>query len=155
MTPQIDPAMTALFGSRTRALTLAVLANSDEPLTGYRIAKVAGLPREKVYPQLRKAVSTGIVRSQSKGYTLEDADLRRLLRNRIRIRWLDEMQRSREARFGSAESDLRRIGTSLDGIVTYNPDNRIPKAALQELRRDPQKNRVLRSLGLRVSERKE
>jgi len=51
-----DPALLSLFGSQTRLLTMAVLANADEALTGYRVAKIAGLPREKVYPELRKGI---------------------------------------------------------------------------------------------------
>jgi hypothetical protein len=155
MEPHLDPSLSALFGSRTRLLTMAVLANADEPLTGYRVAKVAGLPRTKVYPEIRKGVRAGLLVRDGPGYRMNDPDVKDLLRKRVRIRWYDEWNRARGTTGESVERELSRIRASLEGVRTFNPSNRIPKLAIRELRRDPEKNRILRRLGLRPSTRKE
>ena len=143
MPTDIEPALTSLFGSRTRLLTLAVLANSSEPLTGYRIAKLASLPREKVYPELRKGAKAGLVAKVGKGFRLTDPDVRALLQKRVRIRWDEEWDRARPGWNETAVRDLRKIQVSLSAVPLYNPQNRIPPAALRELQRDPAKNRIL------------
>jgi len=151
----VDPALASFVGSQTRLLALAVLANADEPLTGYRVAKIASIPRVKVYPELRKGVEAGILARDGDGYRMVDTDLRSLLRKRIRIRWDEEWDRARSARAVTPEDDLRRIQTSLKGARLYNPKNRVPRAAIRELERDPEKNRILRRLNLRPSLRKD
>jgi hypothetical protein len=155
MEANLDPPLSALFGSRTRLLTMAVLANADEPLTGYRVAKVAGLPRTKVYPEIRKGVSSGLLVRVGSGYRMDDPDVRDLLRKRVRIRWYDEWNRSRGSRGESVERELSQIRASLKGVRTYDPNNRIPASAIRELKRSPEKNRILRRLGLRPSTRKD
>jgi hypothetical protein len=149
-----DPVLEQLVGSRTRLLTAAVLANSDEPLTGYRIAKIAKLPREKVYPELSKGVKSGLFGQRGNGFFLLDSDLRALLRKRIRIRWDSEWDRARKGWAESASGEIRDIKGELQGVSRYDPKNRIRASALEELRRRPAKNRVLRKLGLRISKRK-
>jgi hypothetical protein len=155
MRVDIDPGLTALFGSRARLLTLAVLANADEPLTGYRVAKIAGVPRQKVYPELRRGVATGLLERSGDGFRLSDSDIRAILRKRVRIRWDAEWDRARVSRAVKVASELGQIRASLKGVETYDPTNRIPVEALRELERDPEKNRVLRRLGLRPSLRKD
>ncbi len=151
----VDPALTSLIGSTSRLLTLAVLANADEPLTGYRVAKVANLPRQKVYPELRRSIEAGLVRKTASGFTLTDADVRALLRKRVRIRWDEEWDRARWGRLATPSTELAEILQSLTGTRLYNPKNRIPAAALQELEHDPEKNRILRKYGARPSARKD
>jgi hypothetical protein len=155
MESDVDPALAALVGSRSRLLTLAVLANSDEPLSGYRVAKIASLPRVKVYPEIRKGIGTGILVKEGEGYRMVDMDLRSLLRKRVRIRWDQEWDRARSIRAKSAAADLERIQASLKGVRLFDPKNRIPRAAKRELERDPEKNRILRRLNLRPSARKD
>jgi hypothetical protein len=155
MKADLDPSLSTLIGSRTRLLTMAVLANSDEPLTGYRVAKVAGLPRTKVYPEIRRGLAAGLLVRAGSGYRMDDPDVRALLRKRVRIRWYDEWNRSRGSRATSVDRELGRIQATLKGVRTYDPNNRIPASALRELKRDPEKNRILRRLGLRPSTRKE
>lgn len=87
MRPTVDPALAALCGSETRALTLGVLANAELPMSGYRIAKVADLPRPKVYVELAKAIAAGSVRKGVRGYRLTDLGIRALLRPRVRLFW--------------------------------------------------------------------
>lgn len=150
-----DPALESLFGSRTRLLTMAVLANADEPLTGYRVAKIANLPREKVYPEIRRGIEAGLIERREVGFRLCDLDVRTLLRKRVRIRWDEEWDRSRTTWAGTVMDELSRIRASLKGTRIYDPSHRIPAAALRELERDPKKNRILRDLRLRAATRKE
>jgi hypothetical protein len=150
-----DLPLESLFGSRTRLLTMAVLANAEEPLTGYRIAKVADLPRQKVYPELRKGIGAGLIRRAGPGFVLADPDVRSLLRKRVRIRWDEEWDRSREGQAIKVPAELNRIRSSLRSFKAYDPKNRIPTDARRELQRDPVKNRILRELGLRPSSRKQ
>ncbi len=82
-----DPALTQLFGSRTRLLSLAVLANADRPLTGYRVARTAGLSKIKAYEQLRAALAAGWLVRSGPGFVMPEGDLRTFLRRRLRIRW--------------------------------------------------------------------
>ncbi len=89
-----DPALVQLFGSEARLLALAVLASADRPLTGYRVARTAGLSKIKTYQQLRRAWAAGWLTRTSAGYALPDGDLRTFLRKRIRIRWADDMTAS-------------------------------------------------------------
>ena len=149
-----DPRLESLFGSRTRLLTVAVLANSDEPLTGYRVAKIAELPRQKVYPELRRAIATGLIAQTPTGYLLADSDIRALLRKRVRIRWAQEWDRARRGSAGLIRKELDQIRRALKGLQLYDVDNRIPESALRELVRDPAKNRALRAAGARPSARK-
>ncbi|MGA8543335.1 MAG: hypothetical protein WB947_07370 [Thermoplasmata archaeon] len=149
-----DPALASLFGSRTRLLTMAVLANAEQPMSGYRVAKVAGLPRQKVYPEIRRGVDAGLVVETPSGFRLADADVRALLRKRVRIRWTEDWDRARAGRSPEVTADLRRIRASLKGVRTYEPKNRIPSAALRELERDPAKDQILRRMGARPSLRK-
>lgn len=154
MRTTLDSPLSALVGSRTRLLTMAVLANSDEPLTGYRVAKVAGLPRTKVYPEIRRGLASGLLVQTAAGFRMTDPDVRTLLQKRVRIRWYDEWNRSQAGSAASVDRELERILSELEGIRTYDPTNRIPAQALRELKRDPERNRILRRLGLRPSSRK-
>ncbi len=164
MTETIDTVLEAAFGSRARLLTLAALANSDEPLTGYRVAVVANLPRPKVYVELRKGIEAGLLERVSGGFRLSDPDLRTLLRKRVRIRWDAEWDRSRK-RWNEETAELLRAGLEeVRGRIRQNPDylrppgwKSPPEASRwqKELERPPQKDRVLRPAGLRTSKRED
>jgi hypothetical protein len=151
----VDPLLASFVGSTNRLLTLAVLANADEPLTGYRVAKIANLPRQKVYPELRRSIESGLVRKTTSGFTLTDADVRILLRKRVRIRWDEEWDRARWAQLATPNSELAEITQALRGTRLFDPENRIPAAALRELERVDEKNRTLRKYGARPSKRKD
>jgi hypothetical protein len=153
MTVSTDPAIEQFCGSRARLETLGVLAAAETPMTGYRVAQIAGLPREKVYPELRKAVALGTVEKGEAGYSLIDGDLRTLLRERVRVTFESAWDRPLSAR--AVEAELRQIRRQTRKTRLYDPANRIPAAAIRELERDPEKNRTLRRLGLRPSERKQ
>ncbi len=149
-----DRALETFCGSRVRLLTLAVLAAADAPLTGYRVAAVAQLPRAKVYPELRKALSTGVARKTAAGFSLVDPDLRQLFRKRVRVTW-DEVWDAPERRSAEAVNlELEGIRRSRSKVPLFDPNNRIPQSALRELQRDPEKDRTLVRLGFRPSARK-
>jgi hypothetical protein len=154
MAASTDVVLEAFCGSRTRLLTLGVLASAEAPLSGYRLALVADLPREKVYPELRKAIAAGSVAKTEFGYSLVDPDLRQLLRSRIRVVWNSNWDRLGSRSSTAVDEELREIRKVTRKISLYDPGNRIPPNSLRELERDPEKNRALRRLGLRPSRRK-
>jgi hypothetical protein len=149
MDPPSDPALESAFGSRARLLTLAALANAARPLTGYRVAAMTGVPRPKVYPILRRAVAAGLVRETRTGFRLIDPDVRTLLRKRIRIYWLDDLlaeHERREPEVREVTAWLRRTKRArVRGPPGWQPRN--PRL----YRRDPEKDRILREMGLQPS----
>ena len=155
-----DSALVSLFGSETRLLTMAVLANANEPLSGYRIAMVANLPREKVYPQLRKGVASGILEAGPTGFRMIDADIRALVRKRVRIRWDPEWDRARAGWDEDTRARLTALLASIPKGPTYlRPKGWKPSAlarkAIREMGRSPSKDALLASRGLRTSARRE
>jgi hypothetical protein len=154
----------SLFGSRTRARTLAVLANAEAPLTGYRIAEVAGLPRPKVYQVLRQLINAGFVESLVGGVRLTDPDLRSMLQKRLRLRWSEEWD---VARAGWSEKTPELLASGLEDIRTrmrrdpgfLRPRGWKPPASSRginrELRRPASKDVGLRRRGLRTSSRED
>ena len=154
MSAEADRALNSFCGSRARLLTLSVLAAAEAPLTGYRVAEVAGLSRAKVYPELRKALAVGIAARTASGYTLIDSDLRELLRKRVRITWNTFWDAPDRLSTGAVDRELEKIRNARRKVPIFDPDNRIPKKAVRELQRDPEKDRVLMRLGLRPSVRK-
>jgi DNA-binding transcriptional ArsR family regulator len=84
---RLDRRLVALFGSETRLRTLGVLANSYRPLTGYRIGRTAGVALPKVYRELKRLRSAGLVVQAHGGWVLSDADVGTLLRKRFHVTW--------------------------------------------------------------------
>jgi hypothetical protein len=66
------------------------------------------------------------------------------------------LEKERRARMESerVEQELGRIHEQIRGLKIFSPNHKIPKAALAELERDPEKNEALRRLGLKPSKRK-
>jgi DNA-binding transcriptional ArsR family regulator len=158
MKADVDPALLSLFGSRTRLLTMAALASAQEPLTGYRVAAIAGLPREKVYPELRKGVAAGLLTSARDGFRMVDADIRSLLRKRVRVRWDKEWDRARAGWDEETRSRLTTLLASIPTDSTYlRPEGWTPspsaRKAIREMERPPSKDALLRRRGLRSSDR--
>jgi len=164
MSNEIDPAVLAFTGSRTRALTLAVLANAEEPFSGYRVAKIAGLTPSKVYRELLRASKAGLIRRDvsGNGYLIADPDVQTFLRRRLRIRWDDEWDK---ARVGWSDETPRLLASGLTAIrrrLRDNPNYLRPRgwkppASAQslagELRRSPEKDAGIRRAGQRTSRR--
>ena len=151
----IDPGMAALFGSATRARTLAVLANSPEPLTGYRIAEVSGDERIKVYSVLASLAKTGVVTSAQRDdgravvWTLRDSDIRSLLRRRVRLVGEGEWDAGVARRLSERKVVRDRI---LEIDLSKYPS--LPREVVRELERPPRKDRELVAAGLRPSRRR-
>jgi len=151
----LDPGVAALFGSESRALILAPLANAFDPMTAYRIAAVAQLQRTKVYSELRRLEKAGIVRSSSVAdgptvWTLTDPDLRAFLRRRVRFwSWADwQRRRSRTSGPRRPRNDWAEKFDS----SKYRPNpSAVPNP--REFRRPREKDRILAELGLPRSRR--
>lgn len=152
----VDQGLALLFGSETRVRTLAPLAGSNTPLTAYRIAEVAELPRTKVYEELARLKSTGWVVgvTGAAGQTLwrlTDPDVRSLLRRRMRIYFASDLVREASLRSIDARKVIarsRRMGLPA-GVLQpgFTPRN------AKDYRRPPQKDALLARLGLRTSRR--
>jgi hypothetical protein len=166
MLEDIDPGMVALFGSQNRTLVLSALANASGPLSGYRVAKLFGGQKIKVNAELVRLAKAGIVTrrrapSGELGWTLEDPDLRRLLRKRARICFAPDWDRRRPASGEAVNRILAEIEASLpDPKVDrefYRPKNWKPTPAalnlLREKVRPPEKDAILRKYGARTSYR--
>jgi hypothetical protein len=154
----VDPTLLSLFGSRTRLLTMAVLANASRPLTGYRVAVIAGLPREKVYPEIRKGMATGLLAKDDEGYRMVDPDVRAILQKRVQIRWDREWDRERAGWNEGTQDRLNAILASIPTNSTYlRPQGWRPSASaralIREMRRPRAKDALLRRRALRTSAR--
>ena len=154
MTLHVDPRLVALFGSETRVRALAPLAGSTEPLTAYRIAEISGAQRTKIYAELRRLSSAGIVRelpssgNRSK-WELLDPDVRRILRRRARV-----------VRAQDLLAEAPRLARATRRILAAYAKNPLPSRLLgkpsdvvhpSDFYRPPEKDRILASLGLQVS----
>ena len=163
-TKTYNPQLAALFGSDARVRTLAVLANSRSPLTGYRIAKVATFSPTKAYAELRRLTTARLIRREGKGWVLSDDDVRLLLQKKVRWSWIDAWDQDRK---GWKEETPRLLSESLSSVReerARNPYFLRPKGyrptrdaekVVEEWRRPPSKDRALRRLGLRTSKRED
>lgn len=138
MNTNLDPALTYLVGSRARLLALAVLANATGPLTGYRVSRVADLPRQKVYPILRRAVTAGIIREFDDGFVLVDSGIRDLLRRRLRIEWSEDRRVAEGART-SVTRDRVDDEFGWYDPTKYRANPRVGRRYAKEFRRPPAK----------------
>jgi DNA-binding transcriptional ArsR family regulator len=148
MKPTVDRSLVAAFGSETRVLTLAALANSSVPLTAYRAAKIAGLRPPKVYEEIRRAKANGLVGQVGGKVTLLDPDIRDLLRRRVRIFGLGDWLTEKDRREVSRKAIADRLQT-LPSPRFRRERGWAPRAP-EIYQRDPKKDRTLRSMGLRV-----
>lgn len=156
MVLDVDPGVAALLGSRTRVRVLAPLANAFNPLSAYRIAQLAQLPRTKVYLELRRLARAGEVEESptprgTSVWSLKDPDLARLLRRRVRVGWSEDLKLASPqiaARTKSAIEAYRRnpIDPALLRVPS-RPRNR------KEFDRLAEKDASLRRLGLRPAGR--
>jgi ribosomal protein S16 len=163
-TKAYDPQLAYLFGSDARVRTLAVLANSRSPMTGYRIAKVGSFSPTKAYAELRRLGSAGLIRKEGNGWVLLDDDVRLLLQKKVRWTWLDAWDRDR---IGWEQETPRLLSESLSSSREARARNpyflrprgyrptRDARKVVEELRRPPSKDRLLRRRGLRTSERED
>ncbi len=142
----------AFAGSRVRALALGVLANAESPLSGYRVAQIAGLSQIKVYEALRAASRAGIVRKSPDGYRLVDADLGSYLRAKVRLRWSEERRTRGSPIKRPSRTDLRSQASWFDPSK-YRANPGVAKRYRREFLRPSEKNEPFSS-GRPVGSRK-
>jgi hypothetical protein len=139
--------MALLFGSEVRSSVLAVLANANGPLTGYRIARTGGLPQPKVHVQLRRLAKAGITVRKAEGWVLVDLRLAALFTRHRRVLgwedWRQEHRRRENAGLGTLD-ELRKLPhpNPPAGWVPRHPE---------EYSRPPLKDRMVRRMGLEPS----
>lgn len=143
---RLPQAITAILGSETRARILALLADSNEPKTAYAISRQIEMKPPRVYRELRKLESAGLVglKPDSKGrrrYYLAEEDLRRFLLRRARLASSEDwFSLARMRAIEEATERLKRIQVKL-------PPGRPNQAAVPnrgEFLRPPEKDRALR-----------
>ncbi|MFQ5908928.1 MAG: helix-turn-helix domain-containing protein [Thermoplasmata archaeon] len=148
MSPALSDRFRHLFGSETRARLLGLLADSEQPLTGYAIAKRLRVPPSKAYRQLPGLLASGVLEVIQdergvKRYVLVDGDLRRFLQKRVRVTTAEEwFSPGRARRKRKAYDRLRRREVP-------PPRTRPHRAAVsnpEEYERPPEKDRALRRL---------
>ncbi len=155
MDPPVDAALVRLFGSETRALSLAVLANAKRPMTAYRVAKTAGLGKIKVYQQLKALVAAGWIERGGNRYVLPAGELRSLLRTRVRVSWSADWSADRAAKDRRASRLVRRAPWR----AWYRPADFVPNPTIarryaEEFERPAAKDRPFGS-GRGVGSRKQ
>src|SRR5579859_1012860 len=159
MALDVDPRLVAEFGSATRVLTLAALANAFEPVTAYRVAQLVQTRRTKVYAELSRLERSGVVRSEKRTdrslvWRIDDADVAALLRKRARISWGDDLRRERKAWLTRNPEAVDRILNAPVGIDWKRFEWKGPPTPLvREMVRPKGKDRLLRKMGLRTSNR--
>jgi hypothetical protein len=159
-----DPALVAFCGSVARARTLGALANAVAPMTGYRVAKVSGVPEPKVYPELRRALRAGIVRKEGKGFRLIDEDLRFLLQKRVRLYWDVDWDQARAGWSRETPKLLKQGMLAIRQRIQEDPFYLRPKGWVappsardldQQLLRSPEKDALIQRRGGRTSKRED
>ena len=134
-----------LLGSSTRANIVEALALSDMPLTAYRIAKKYNMNVAKVYSEMKRLESLGLVKPAGEGrgkeYVLMDRDLRSLA-----LRLSSRVQTYEAWRSSGAKRERFRMG--LAKIPSYSMDGE-PRAMEPGERRAPGELENLAVLGRR------
>ena len=141
MRPLIDPARSTLIKSEARILSLGVLANASGPLTGYRVAAIADLPRIKVYPELREAESCGWITRSAAGYEMPESYLRSLLASRVRIVWSEDWMAGETKRMRRVQAADNR-DTSWFNPAKYARNPRVARRYASEFARPAEKNEI-------------
>jgi hypothetical protein len=157
---QSDPQLVALFGGKTRASVLAVLAGASVPFSGYRVARVAGVQPIKAYAELRRLRTAGIVREipikeGQSVWELPPGDLRSFVAKRVRVYWSGDWMSSPRRKFTVDDLHFAR---QLNRVAKRRPrPSTIPpyaRAILSEMVRPPEKDELLERLGLPTSVRR-
>jgi DNA-binding transcriptional ArsR family regulator len=110
-----------LLGSVTRGNIIEALALSDKPLTAYRVAMAYNMNVAKVYIEMKKLNSLGLVKpaersGRGRQYELVDDDLRNLalkLRSRVQTYESWKSSESKRARFRMGLASVPQV--SLEG----------------------------------------
>ena len=148
----VDPGLAALFGSEGRVRTLAALANAEAPLTAYRVAMMTGSPPPNVYRELKGLLRVNEVERAPTpegkvGWRLVDADVRGLLRRRLRVVWSEDLLRGSRERGRRAALFTRRSSQTPLDLSRFAPG---PTPAATAVRRRREKDGVLAKAGART-----
>ncbi len=135
----VDPGLLQFARSRARVLVLGVLANSEVPLTGYRVAKIADVPEIKAYRILKDGVRVGLVQKRADGFRLVDVDLRTYLQKKIRLRWSEEPRIAKRSA-GSPRSRDEPREFDWYHPADYRPNGSIASRYAREFHRPPEKD---------------
>ncbi|MDG7008032.1 MAG: winged helix-turn-helix transcriptional regulator [Nitrososphaerota archaeon] len=137
--------MGELLGSSTRANIVEALALSDTPMTAYRIGRKYNMNVAKVYSEMKRLGSLGLVETAGerrwKEYVLVDKDLRNLA-----LRLSSRVQTYEAWRSAGAKRERFRMG--LAKIPSYSLDGE-PRAMEPGERRIPGELENLAVLGRR------
>jgi hypothetical protein len=139
--------MAILFGSEVRSSVLAVLANANGPLTGYRIARTGGLPQPKVHVQLRRLAKAGIAARRSEGWVLVDLRLAALFTRHRRVMGWDDWRQEHLRREQAGPSTMDRLRQLPHPRPPAGWSPRHPEA----YSRPPLKELMVRRMGLKRS----
>jgi DNA-binding transcriptional ArsR family regulator len=155
----VDRRVAALLGSTNRVRTLVPLANAYRPMTAYRIAQLAGIPRTKVYDELRRLRVAGAVeaRKSRKGratWVLLDRDMALYLRKKIRISWSGDLAASAARRAAKERDTLVRTGTSWFDPSKYSPNPIVAARYAREIERPEGKGEFESMPSSRVSRKR-
>ncbi len=135
---------------------LAALANAEAPLTAYRVAFMVGVKPPNVYRELKRLLRFNEVEKAAtpdgkEGWRLVDADVRALLRRRLRVVWSEDLLRGARERGRRASLSIQRSSQVPLDLSMFAP-GRPPGAAA--VRRRIEKDRVLAKAGARTSIRR-
>ena len=149
----VDPGLVALFGSEGRVRILAALANAEAPLTAYRVALMTESPPPNVYRELKRLLRFNEVERAptpegTVGWRLVDADVRGLLRRRLRVVWSEDLLRGSRERARRAALVIRRSSRAPLDLSRFAPG---PAPAATAVRRRLEKDRVLAKAGAQMS----
>jgi hypothetical protein len=151
----VDPGLAALFGSEDRVRTLAALANADAPLTAYRVALIVGMEPPNVYRELRrllrfKEVERAPTPEGRDGWRVVDADVRALLRRRLRVVWSQDLMRGAQERSRRAALAVQRSSRIPLDLSRFTPGRPLTATTV---RRRQEKDEVLAKAGAPTSVR--
>jgi len=154
MAAEVDPGIAALFGGRTRAAILGVLANASRPVTAYRVARVTGTQVIKVSSELRRLERAGVAartprRGRAWAWTLVDPSLATFLRKRVRLFWWEDWN----SQVGARITRAGRPRPKRLNLLRFRPNpGAVPRP--KEFIRPASKDRVLEEVGLRPAGRR-
>jgi len=156
MSLAVAPGLAAIFGSEDRVRTLSALANSDAPLTAYRVAAIMEMKPPNVYRELRRLERARVVgRAKTPrgrgGWILNEPLLRRFLRARLRVSWSEDLLAGGAARDARGREVMRLSALDPLDLSKFKPGRGLTAT---ELRRRRQKDRVLDAAGVRRSVRR-
>ncbi len=144
---EIDPALSGLVGSETRLRVLAVLANAQRPLTGYRVAKTGAVSISKAYPELERLAASKLVLRCGRGWAIHDEDVAALLRKRVRIVDGGDWFRDKPKR----DAEDRRFLSRLKSLPAPDWSQIDPDAIRFDVARRKEKDELLLRHGMKPS----